>query len=523
MPAHAVAALLLSVAVFAVFSFLTETEPAISDPIGYLVAGQRLANGEGLTYEDSNNEIAGPFFVMYAFQVARKGDARHYLGFPPGFALLLAAGALLGAIHYIVPLLAGLTVFATYCLGAELTGSRGAGVAAAVFLALTPSFWQFGTAAWSEVPATLAVVTGFLLYLRSRNKPKRAGLLSLTAALTLSFGHLIRYSNVTFLGALAIYELYTARRLILSERWRWTFWIAIVAGLVAIPVFNHFYYGGALITSYSPLHGWYPHPPFSLTYALGPSFVNGYSLRESGRTLWLNFGVLLLVATVGWWKMTRAGRVLVGAAIAFGLFPYAVYAFAPVDINSRFLLPIFPFVSVAAGYALVLVFRRVPSPLGKVMAGVLVAVVALYMASSHWDTLTQRNFASSSTIAHVDDLTTGMEPDAVVLSYSYNDMIAVYGGRSVLNYRRIPVSDANLGRFRREMLEPCLVGAIDRLLANSVPVYYIEDQQPSYWGSLEILQRHYLLSEPVNTPPVYRVIERIDRGTFDETDCRFPE
>lgn len=516
-------ALVLAVAVAFIFSRLAETQPAISDSIGYLYAAQRLATGQGPSYEDPHNDIAGPYFVPYAFQVSRPGDSRHYLGYPPGFPLLLAAGELVGAIHTVVPVLAGLAVLATFALGRALAGNDLTGLLAAVVLVAAPAFWRFGTAAWSEVPATLAVAAGVVFYLHSRRPGRRGLILSLLAAAVLTFGHFIRYTNVAFLGALAIYELYTARRMLLAERWRWPFWIAAAAGVLAIPLFNHFYYGGALVTSYSPAHGWYPYPPFSLAYALGPSFVSGYSLRESAQTLWQNFSVALLMAPPGWWLLPAGGRVLAGTALLCGLLPYAIYAFAPTGINSRFLLPIFPFLAVTIGQLLALILGRLVHPAARVVVGLALAIGLLFLMAGYRETLLERNDASRAAVAQAGSLAAATEPDAVIMSYAYNDQLAIYHGRSVLNYRRIPSSDKERGAYRMEMLEPCLVGAVDRLLAQSIPVYYIEDQQPSYWDSLAILQRHFALGEPVQQPPVYRVLGRTSANIFDESLCRFPD
>lgn len=515
------AALALALAVAIVFSLLAETMPAISDPAGYIYAGQRLAAGEGLSHEDPYNNIAGPYFVPYAFQVSRPGDSRHYLGFPPGFPLLLAVGERLGAIHAVVPLLAGLTILATYALGKALTGRTLTGFLAAILLAATPAVWHFGTAAWSEIPATLAVTGGVVLYLHSRRLERDGLAFSLLAAAVLSFGHFIRYTNVAFLAALAAHELYVARRGLLTERWRRPFWIAAAIGVLAIPLFNHFYYGGALITSYSPIHGWYPLPPFALAYALGPSFVNGYSLRESVRTLWQNFPLLLLLVPAGWWLMPADERALLGAAVAAGLLPYTIYAFAPSGINSRFLLPILPFLAVAIGHLLATGVDRLRHPVIRLAIGLAVAIGLLFLMVGYRDSLVERNAASHSTVALAGELVAGTEPEAVILSYTYNDLVTLYHDRSVLNYRRIPTSDKERGTYRMEMLEPCLVGAVDRLLAHSIPVYYIEDQQPSYWDSLDILRRHFRLGEPAHQPPIYRVIERNDNTRFDESPCRF--
>lgn len=517
-PAWLVTALALLVAVL--FVRLAEAEPAISDPIGYVYAAERLARGEGLTYEDANDAIAGPYFVLYAFQVMRPGDAAHYLGFPPGFALLLAPGAAVGATQAVTPLLAALTLIAAYFLGKYLSDDPWVGLGAAVLMAGASAFWQFGTAAWSEIPATLAATAGIALYLRSR-RGDHPLFFSLAAALVLSFGHFIRYTNVVFLAAPALYELSTARRGSWSERWRWPFWLAAAVGLATIPLFNHFYYGGALLTSYSPSHGWYPLPPFALAYALGPSFVDGYSLRESLKTLWANFPLTLLLAPVGWWLLPRGSRLLVAAAVGFGLLPYAIYAFAPAGINSRFLLPVFPFLAVAIAQLIIVALRRLNRPL-RLAVGLALAIGVFLPVPGYVTAQQERNAASRATIETVRAFTAGLEQDAVVLSYTYNDLIAVYGGRSVLNYRRIPASDGDQGRYRLEMLEPCLVGAVDRLLAQAIPVYAVAESPSSTWDTQAILQRHFTLAEPSGSPPLVRILSRAGDATLDESACRFP-
>jgi hypothetical protein len=503
---------------------LTQTQPDISDPIGYVYAGQRLAQGQGLTFEDANNTVAGPYFSLYAFQIARPGDSRHYLGFPPGFPLLLAAGSVAGAdsraIHYVVPLLAVLTLAATFYLGFYLADDPAAGLWAAGVLAATAAFWEFGTAAWSEIPATLATAAGTALFLRSRRA--RRQLPAILAALILSFGIFIRYTNVLFLAAPAAYELVSARRGVLTERWRRPFWAVCALGVAAVPLFNHVYYGGATLTSYSPLHGWYASPAFSLSYALGPSFVGGYSLRETLRALWQNFPVLLLGSPFGLALLPAASRALVAAAVVAGLAPYAVYAFAPAGINSRFLLPLFPFLAVAIAQLLTVALRRLPRPAARRAVGLALAVALVLPAVARWDDLRARNVAADGGATFIRDLTAALEPNAVVLSYVYNDALVVYANRSALNYRRIPISDPQLGRYRTEMLEACLVGSVNRLLAQATPVYYIEDTQPPYWDSLAILNRHFELSGPTGSPPVYRVVAPRGAAALDESLCRLP-
>ncbi len=524
---HAPAWLILLIAILTavVFARLAEREPTISDPLGYLYAGERLAGGHGLTYEDGHNATAGPYFALYAFQVKREGSAAHYLGFPFGFPMLLAAAAWISgapdAMHAVVPLLAAALLVATYWLGKLLSDDAWVGLLAAVALLATPSFWQYGTAAWSEIPATLAVVVGAALFLASR-KSERYVVLSLAAALVLSFGHFIRYTNAVFLAALAAYELYTARRRLWTERRRWLFWIAAAAGVALIPLFNHVYYGGITLTSYSPAHGWYPLPAFSLAYALGPSFVDGYSLLESLKTLWNNFSIFLLLAPFGWWLLPGGSRVLTAAAIAFGLLAYIFYAFAPAGINMRFLLPIFPFIAILIAQFVVVGLRRLNRAPVTWAVGLSLVIGLCFIMAGHRNTLMNRDAGNRAVVALVQELSAPLEADAVVMSYAYNDMIAIYGNRSVLNYRRIPISDAEEGRYRLEMLEPCLVGSTRRLLDQSIPVYYVLDRQPSSWGSLEILERFFVLESVRGDPTVYRVLPPEDGPALDESQCGFP-
>ncbi len=148
----------LGLAVFA------QKYPLISDSIGYVYAAERLANGEGLSYEDTYNQSAGPYFSLYAFQIQREDSDLNYLGYPPGLPILLAgAVSLFGsefAIRFFIPLMALLGIYMTVLLGTEMGQRRAVGLVAAVILLATPAFWEYGTAVWSEIPSMTFVVAG---------------------------------------------------------------------------------------------------------------------------------------------------------------------------------------------------------------------------------------------------------------------------------------------------------------------------------------------------------------------------
>ncbi|MCP4363612.1 MAG: hypothetical protein GY796_36900 [Chloroflexi bacterium] len=504
--------LLLVILMGITFFLFAQRTPDISDTIGYIYAAERLAEGHGLTYEDLHNAMSESYFSMYAFQIRRPPDLRMYLGFPPGFPLLLALGLWLTGqatvVHFVVPFLAVIGLVAAFVLGRLVTDDAWVGVWTAVLLALSPAYWQFGTAAWSEIPAMVCITGGVIFYLLSRQERLplwQQFLFSIIGAGLLGYSLFIRYANITFFVAVGLYELATAYKKLLIEWERWPFFILLATSVGAVLLFNQVYYGGPTLTSYNPAHGWYPQPAFSLAYALGPSFVNGYSLREGLETLWANFPVLLLLVPVGWWFLKRQYAILIAAATIGTIALYSVYAFAPAKINARFLLPIFPFVSIAIAQALVTLTRKLPNPTWHWVGGIVLLFLLLLPVPDQTDDLQMRNQQSAEMVNRIQNMTAFSSADAVFMSYTFNDPIAYYGDRSVLNYRRIPPSDAAAGIYLLDWLEPCLTFTVDQLLAADTPVYYIEDTSPPFWGSLEILQTHFQLELVKEGPKIYQV------------------
>lgn len=514
---------LLAAAITAVFMHLADTHPNISDTVGYTTAGQLLAAGHGLAYSDPHNADILPVFSLYAFQIRRSNDARLFLGFPPGFPLLLAAGIRVGgasAVHFVVPLLAGLAVLVCYWLGELLSGERWVGWWTAVFVALTPAYWEFGTAAWAAVPTLFFVTLGICLYLISRqaqDSKTQRDLTSLLGGGVLVFSLFIRYTNVTIFAALALFELIQARGRLLREAWRWLFFGMLALGCGGILLFNQQYYGGITTTSYSPVHGWYPNAAFSLAYAFGPSFVDGYSAIESGRALWSNLSVWLLLAPVGWRQLNHHRRGAYGwlplLTTLFGLLLYAVYAFAPVGVNSRFLVPLLPFVAVGIAQAVFSAGQKLPGSIWRWAGATAVLVLLAWPLPTRFASLQARNQSNTAAAAAVANLTARTPPNAVFLSYQLNDQLAVYGRRSVLNYRRIPPANVAQGRYLRETLEPCLTSAVAKLLARGTPVYYYAPGDLSdMWDIMDLLSNTYSLERVEAAGNLYLVHARDDQS-----------
>jgi len=499
-----------------VYFSTAQTHPVIEDSLGYIHAGQRLAGGQGPTYEDINNQIAGPYFSMYAFQIRRAEDrSRTFLGFPPGFPLLLAGAIKVtnhsSAVYYVVPLWAFFGLLTTFLLGKVVGVNAWTGLWAAAILAISPTYLEFGTAPWSEVPSLALISLGFCCYLCTRRNlryARRNGfLLSALGGLSIAYSFFIRYTNVIVLLPLVVYELYTGRKEVFTAWRRWIFFFPLGLSLLGIPIFNYFYYGGLFLTSYSPAHGWYPWAPFSLAYALGPSFVNGFSLIEIGKTLWFNFSWLLLAVPVGWFFLKSASVLLLGTATLSFVLLYTFYAFAPVGVNMRFLLPIFPLLALSIGETIGNVGKKIcRSKRQRWILGGVLMLILYWPALDRVEHLQNRNASSRAMVENVRSMVALTPEDAVFLSYVYNDQIAFYGQRSVLNYRRIPPSDAEALRYQMEVFEPCLVGTVDSLLETGRFVYYVEDKSPSFWDSLAILEEYFALDLIRTDPNIYRIL-----------------
>ena len=82
-PAVTLASLLLGIG--AAFILLSQSQPVISDSIGYVHAGQRLAAGHGLTFQDDHNLTAGPYFYLHSYRLVHGPSAQAFFGYPPGY------------------------------------------------------------------------------------------------------------------------------------------------------------------------------------------------------------------------------------------------------------------------------------------------------------------------------------------------------------------------------------------------------------------------------------------------------
>jgi len=507
----------------------TQTVAPGWDSLAYKVAGERLAAGQDFSYCHPYNAQIGPYFTLSGFNVQAGDDACLYLNYPIGFPLLLAAAQrLFGSLGleqsasvawYVPALSATVELVAVFGIGSVLFG-RWAGLWSAVVLAFAPTRLVFGTSLWSDLPGVAALTCGLALYLwaerttRARLRWAGAGV----AGIMVVLGLFTRYANGVMLLPWVAYVLLSQKRAAARDAVNWIFGAVVLAGVVGILLFNRSYYGGYLSTPYGPEHGWYAWPAFSLRYAFGESPVGGQSMPATARTIWSNFAWLLLPAAWGVVRMRAPQRALLlgSVLVAGGL--YSCYAFPPQGVNARFLLPAFPFIGLSAGYGLWCVpgvlqpHRRETGGAGlwRVLGVVVIGLVMLVPLPGHLRDIAARNAGDAAYVGDVKQLVADTDSDAVFLAYGTNDAIAYYGQRMTLFYRRIPPFDPATDTYRWDELEPRLVEAVERLLEQGEPVYYVQDSDPPFADSLNVLNRHFDLSlQEGKSLPVYRVRARV--------------
>ncbi|MBN1246136.1 MAG: glycosyltransferase family 39 protein [Anaerolineae bacterium] len=484
------------------------------DPLAYLYAAERLAEGRPFAFCHPYNHEIGPYFTMAGFNVGGGSTGCLYLNYPLGFPLVLLLAKWLLPMQQamlIVPAVFGaLGAMVTYWLGRLLLGAR-AGLTAAILLALAPPYLQFSTSLWSDLPVTTMLLFGLaiLVWADRQIDHKRQVMAGWLAGMMLGWAIFGRYSAAVFLLPVVAYLL-AGRTLGSQLKSRLVRSLALSLGLafLGIAVFNTAFYGGPLKTPYSVEHGWYAWPKFSLQYAFGSSPVGSASLVAIVQAVWEGYGPLILVGFVGFLVSSPRLRVLmisgVGVFVAF----YGLYAFPARGINARFALPLLPLVALSISAGLWYVHRvpRWVTGIWRGIVGLIIAIVLVVPLPAAVGHLADRNQATRTYVENILATVDVTELDAVILAYDANDAIAFYTGRIPFYYRRVQrppdVPDTGIPYF-----EPTLVSAVTALLNKGIPVYYLLESEPSYWDSYAILDRNFRLNPVTSESSLYRITQ----------------
>ena len=338
--------------------------------------------------------------------------------YPAGLPLMMAVFlAVLGdnGPFYVVPVFAAFTLWFTYLLGKEATGSRAVAALSALLLLASPVFLTHVLVPMSDVPAAAGWTLVAVLVLKQRYLA--AGIVS---GLTL----LVR-PNLIPLVLMPVFAWQQRREPLVQYA------MGIVPGLLAVMIINVLLYGGPLTTGYASL--------FEL-YALGslPMNVRNYVVWIVQTQTPLILLALLPLFVRHALRENHAGvspRVCLAALVGLTLLSYVFYATFDHWFYLRFLLPAYPglFVLLAAS------MRWVASTLpveARVPAAALVCAVMIPFGINIGRSAGIFGVAAyeGRHVRAADAIASLTPADAIVLSVQHSGSVRYYANRITLRY-----------------------------------------------------------------------------------------
>lgn len=338
--------------------------------------------------------------------------------YAPGLPMMMAAFlAVLGATgpFYVVPVLAAFTLWFTYLLGKEATGSRTAAALAALLLLASPAFLTHVMVPMSDVPAAAGWTLACVLALKQR--PLAAGIVSGLALLV--------RPNLIALALMPVFA-WRRRREPLTE-----YAVGIVPGVLGIVIINALLYGGPLSTGYGSL--------FEL-YSFGSLPINA---RNYGVWIVQTQTPLMLLAIVPLFvrdalRTDSAGvspRACLAAIVGLTLLSYLFYA--PFDhwFYLRFLLPAYPALFVLLAAAIRWLALKLPVE-ARVPAAAIVcaAMIPFGVNVGRREGILNVATFEGRHIRAANEVASRTPADAIVLSVQHSGSVRYYANRITLRY-----------------------------------------------------------------------------------------
>jgi hypothetical protein len=338
--------------------------------------------------------------------------------YPAGLPLIMAA--FLGVFgangpFYVVPILAALTVWCTYMLGSEATGSRTVASLAAALLVASPAFLTHVMVPMSDVPAAAGWTLVTVLALKQ--KPFAAGAVT---GLTL----MIR-PNLVLLALVPAFA-WRGRREPLMR-----FATGLVPGLLAIMIVNVLLYGGPLTTGYASLLELY-------SFGALPLNVRNYLVwLVQTQTPLMLLAAVPLVMREGLREDSPSvsARACLAALIGLTLLSYVFYATFDHWFYLRFLLPAYPALLVLMVAALRWLAGKMPVE-ARVPAIALIcaAMVPFGVNAARREGVFNVAAYEGRHIRAAQEIASRTPADAIVLAVQHSGSVRYYADRITLRY-----------------------------------------------------------------------------------------
>ena len=338
--------------------------------------------------------------------------------YPAGLPMVMAVFlAVLGenGPFYVVPVLAAFTLWFTYLLGKETTGSKAVAALAALMLAASPVFLTHVMVPMSDVPAAAGWTLVAVLVLKQRYLA--AGVVS---GLTL----LIR-PNLIPLALVPVFAWQYRREPLIQYA------MGIVPGLLAVMTINVLLYGGPLTTGYESLFELY-------AFSALPMNVRNYAvwIVQTQTPLILLALVPLLVRHA--LRENHDGvspRACLASVVGLTLLSYLFYATFDHWFYLRFLLPAYPALFVLVAAAIRWVASKLPVETRVPAAALVCATLALFGINIAINAGVFDVAVGEGRYVRAANAVASMTPaDAVVLSVQHSGSVRYYANRITLRY-----------------------------------------------------------------------------------------
>jgi hypothetical protein len=518
LPSPRTATFAMALGVFLLGAIFATKSAGGADAYGYVSQADLWLEGRLAIAQPFAGEVPWPrgrdTFMPLGYKATVRDDIPSIVPiYSPGLPLIFAVVKAIGghdALFYVVPLLGGLLVLATYGIGCRL-GSPGAGLIGAALVATSPAVLFMLMPPMTDVPVAAAWAGAF--YLLTGPGARNA----LVAGVVSGIAVMIRPNLVPLAAVAGCYHLpdlfkreSRGRALLLAA----LFSLGVLPGVIAVGAINDNLYGSPFLSGYgrlSDLFAWEHIVPNVRRYLIW--LVQTHSPVAVA-------GLIALALPFSWlWSDLRDRRRVVTAALfVFSTWAqYVAYLVFDAWWYLRFLLTAWPFMMVGAG----VVAMGIWQPGGRlaraaVVAGVVLqllfqaGVVADVPVFDQWRG--ERRYITAAEM--VQRLT---PPNSVIICMQHSGTVRYYGSRMTLRYdqldrgwldRAVAWLDSH-GAHPYLLVEPWELPEVVRRFAGSETVAKLEGPPFAVYdepGHLFL----YDLRNPPSTPSI--IVTGVDDG-----------
>ena len=434
-----------------------------SDVYGYVSEAHLWATGTLRVEQPFVRDFDWPFaadaFTPLGYRHTADGTALIPI-YPPGFPMVMAVFERLGgreSVFYVVPLLGGLAVWATYLFGRRF-GGRTVGVSAAILLATSPTFLFQLMFPMSDVPVTAWWALSLALLLADGRISALASGLAAGAAI-LTRPNLVPLA--VFPGALLLWRAVRSREATGPAMQRVVLFAAgVIPACVVVAIVNTQLWGSPLSTGYDPVDIQFRWKYVAPNLQRYPRWL---LTTQTPAVLLALFAPLLMFrpesrSPLG--SRLRAVLLMLGCFIACVCVIYFLHQPNDTWFWLRYLLPTFPalFVLISAVLAMAL------SPLERgtrlVATGVVLTLLAWHGVSFGVNDgifLFKEGERRSRVLGEY--VANNMPERAVFVAKSHTGSIRYYSGRLTMQYELIPPGalDSVVADLRKMGYQPYIV------------------------------------------------------------------